>query len=46
VLLMGTLPLVAKEFAFTDYFACEMETPARLKLSYQSRLVRSGEKGK
>ena len=41
VLLMGTLPLLAEEFAFTDYFACEMETPARSKLAYQCKLVRS-----
>ena len=46
VLLMGTLPLLAKEFAFTDYFACEMETPSHSKLSYRCRLVRSGKKGK
>ena len=38
VLLMGTLPLHAKEFAFTDYFACELETPEHRKLSYECRL--------
>jgi hypothetical protein len=45
VLLMGTLPLLAKEFAFTDYFACEMETPTQSKLAYQCKLARSGKKG-
>jgi hypothetical protein len=38
VLLMGTLPLRSKEFAFTDYFACELETPDRRKLTYECRL--------
>ena len=46
VLLMGTLPLLAKEFAYADYFACEMETPAHSKLAYPCTLVRSGEKGR
>jgi hypothetical protein len=45
VLLMGTLPLLAKEFAFTDYFAGEMETPAHSKLAYHCTLVRSGKRG-
>jgi Protein of unknown function (DUF2848) len=39
LLLMGTLPLRSKEFAFTDYFACELETPDRRKLSYECNLV-------
>jgi 4-hydroxyphenylacetate 3-monooxygenase len=39
LLLMGTLPLRRKEFAFTDYFACELETPDRRKLSYECNLV-------
>lgn len=38
VVLMGTLPLRTKEFQFTDYFACEAETPSGLKLSYQCKL--------
>lgn len=38
VLLMGTLPLRWKEFAFTDYFGCELETPDHRKLSYECRL--------
>ena len=46
LLLMGTVPLLAKKFEFTDYFACEIGTPAQSKLAYQCRLVRSGEKGK
>jgi hypothetical protein len=40
LLLMGTLPLRSKEFAFTDYFACELETPDHRKLSYECNLVR------
>ena len=40
VLLMGTLPLRSKEFLFTEYFACELETPDRRKLSYECRLTR------
>ena len=39
LLLMGTLPLRSKEFAFTDYFACEIETPDRRKLSHECKLV-------
>lgn len=39
VLLMGTLPLRSKGFAFTDYFACELETPDHRKLSYECNLV-------
>ncbi|MGH9786264.1 MAG: DUF2848 family protein [Terriglobia bacterium] len=38
VLLMGTLPLRSKEFAFSDYFTCELETPDRRKLAYECRL--------
>ena len=38
VLLTGTLPLRTKEFAFTDTFACELETPEHAKLSYECRL--------
>lgn len=45
VLLMGTVPLLDKKFAFTDYFACELETPAHLKLAYQCKLIRSGKRG-
>lgn len=41
VLLTGTLPLRTKEFAFTDYFACELETPEHEKLSYECRLRKS-----
>ena len=37
VLLMGTLPLRSKEFAFSDSFACELETPDHRKLSYECR---------
>jgi len=37
VLLMGTLPLRSQEFAFTDSFACELETPDHRKLSYEYR---------
>lgn len=40
VLLMGTVPLRAREFAFTDYFACELETPDGRKLSYECRVER------
>ncbi|MCZ6752230.1 MAG: DUF2848 family protein [Acidobacteria bacterium] len=43
VLLMGTLPLRSKEFAFTDYFGCELETPDHRKLSYECRLRRKSE---
>ena len=38
VLLMGTLPLRSKGFAFTDYFACELETPDGGKLVYECHL--------
>jgi len=40
VLLMGTLPLRSPEFIFSDYFACELETPDRRKLSYECKLKR------
>lgn len=40
VLLMGTLPLQSKEFAFTDCFACELEAPGFGKLSYECRIRR------
>ena len=40
VLLMGTLPLCSQEFSFTDYFACELETPEHTKLTYECRLRR------
>lgn len=40
VLLMGTLPLLSKEFLFADYFACEMEAPGRSKLAYACELRR------
>lgn len=40
VLLMGTLPLRSKEFAFTDYFACELETPDHRKLTDECRCNR------
>lgn len=43
VLLMGTVPLRSKEFWFTDYFACELETPGHGKLSYECRLRRESE---
>ncbi len=43
VLLMGTLPLRSKEFAFADYFACELVTPDRRQLSYECRLRRPSE---
>ena len=43
LLLMGTLPLCSKEFAFTDYFACELETFDHRKLSYECRLKRGTE---
>jgi len=38
VLLMGTLPLCTKEFSFSEYFACELETPDQLKLSCECRI--------
>lgn len=41
VLLMGTLPLCSGEFAFTDYFRCEMETPRLPTLSYECSLLRA-----
>lgn len=41
VLLMGTLPLLSKEFLFTEYFACELETPDHSKLSFECRLRHS-----
>jgi hypothetical protein len=41
VLLMGTLPLLAKEFQFTDFFACRMEQPGGARLSYACRLRHS-----
>jgi Protein of unknown function (DUF2848) len=41
VILMGTVPLLTKEFQFTDYFACELETPAHKKLSLECRLNRA-----
>ena len=43
VLLMGTLPLRTKEFAFTDYFACELETPEHSKLLYECKLRHKSE---
>ncbi|HEY7680928.1 MAG TPA: DUF2848 family protein [Terriglobia bacterium] len=41
VILTGTVPLLAKEFLFTDYFACELETPDRRKLSLECTLLRT-----
>ena len=41
VLLMGTVPLLSKQFLFTDYFGCEIETPKHAKLSYECRLRHS-----
>ena len=38
VLLMGTLPLLGKEFVFSDSFACELETPQHRKLSCECAL--------
>jgi hypothetical protein len=35
VLLMGTLPLLTKEFVFSNSFAGELETPQHRKLSYE-----------
>ena len=43
VILMGTVPLLAKEFQFSNYFACELETPASAKLSLECRLLRKSE---
>ncbi len=40
VLLMGTLPLLQGRFSFSDYFACEAETPIHSKLSYQCHIQR------
>ena len=40
VLLMGTVPLLSKEFSFSDYFQCELETPQGSKLSYRCNLRR------
>jgi hypothetical protein len=44
VMLMGTLPLCSGEFAFTDYFRGEMESPGLPKLSYECsvRQARTG----
>ena len=39
LLLMGTLALLS-EFAFTDYFSCELEAPDHRKLCYECTLVR------
>ncbi len=41
VLLMGTLPLCSKEFSFSEYFCCEMETPQHARLSYECTLRHS-----
>jgi len=41
VILMGTVPLLTKEFQFTDYFACELETPEHTKLSLECTLLRT-----
>jgi hypothetical protein len=41
VILMGTVPLLSKEFLFTDYFACELETPEHSKLSLECKLLRA-----
>lgn len=43
VILMGTVPLLAKEFLFTDYFACELETPGHAKLSLECTLLRKSD---
>jgi len=43
VILMGTVPLLSKEFLFTDYFACELETPEHSKLSLECKLLRESE---
>ena len=40
VLFLGTVPLLSKEFLFTDYFACELETPDRSKISLECKLDR------
>jgi hypothetical protein len=40
VLLMGTVPLLFKEFSFSDYFECELEAPQGSKLSYRCTLRR------
>jgi hypothetical protein len=32
---MGTLPLLTKEFVFSNSFAGELETPQHRKLSYE-----------
>jgi hypothetical protein len=41
VLLMGTVPLLSKEFSFSDYFSCEIETPGEAKLSLACSLRRA-----
>ncbi len=42
MMLMGTVPLLTKEFSFSDHFACELETPLHEKLTYSCRLQRAG----
>jgi uncharacterized protein DUF2848 len=41
VILMGTVPLLTKDFQFTDYFACELETPEHAKLALECTLIRT-----
>lgn len=41
VILMGTVPLLTKEFQFSNYFACELEAPGHGKLSLQCTLLRT-----
>jgi Protein of unknown function (DUF2848) len=45
VLFLGTVPLLGKEFAFTDYFACELETAEHKKISLECSLLRGNRKG-
>ncbi|HWP86070.1 MAG TPA: DUF2848 family protein [Terriglobia bacterium] len=39
VVLMGTVPLLAGTFQFTDYFACELETPEHATLALHCRVL-------
>lgn len=45
VLLLGTVPLLTKEFSFSEYFACELETPEPAKLSCAYRVRHPDPKG-
>jgi hypothetical protein len=40
VLLLGTVPLLEKEFSFTNHFSCELEAPGQRTLSWSGTLLR------